>query len=53
MAGVVVPRLGLEFLHVVRTLDWQEPLKLDLFPYQEDQRDAVRESVATLRALDE
>ncbi|MFF0670019.1 sugar phosphate isomerase/epimerase family protein [Streptomyces tendae] len=43
----------LEFLHVVRTLDWQEPLKLDLFPYREDPRDAVRESVAALRALDE
>ncbi|MFE0418278.1 hypothetical protein [Streptomyces tendae] len=37
----------------MRTLDWQEPLKLDLFPYREDPRDALRESVAALRALDE
>ncbi|MCG7209620.1 sugar phosphate isomerase/epimerase family protein [Streptomyces arenae] len=43
----------LEFLHVVNEIGWQEPLKLDLFPYREDPREAVRESVATLRALDE
>ncbi|MGW2051345.1 sugar phosphate isomerase/epimerase family protein [Streptomyces sp. NPDC001858] len=43
----------LEFLHVVREIGWQEPLKLDLFPYREDPGDAVRESIATLRALEE
>lgn len=42
----------LEFLHVVRTIGWQEPIKLDLFPYREDPAAAVRESVATLRALE-
>ncbi|MEU9456653.1 TIM barrel protein [Streptomyces sp. NPDC048277] len=43
----------LEFLHVVRQIGWQDPLKLDLFPYREDPGDAVRESVATLRALED
>lgn len=42
----------LEFLHVVREIGWDKPLKLDLFPYREDPGDAVRESVATLRALE-
>ncbi|MDX3798259.1 sugar phosphate isomerase/epimerase family protein [Streptomyces sp. AK04-3B] len=43
----------LEFLHVVREIGWEHPLKLDLFPYRENAGDAVRESVATLRALDD
>ncbi|GAB2909707.1 sugar phosphate isomerase/epimerase family protein [Streptomyces mayteni] len=43
----------LEFLHVVREIGWQHPVKLDLFPYREDPGDAVRESVATLRTLEE
>lgn len=43
----------LEFLHVVRRIGWTDPLKLDLFPYREDSADAVRESVHTLRALEE
>ncbi|MDT0317911.1 sugar phosphate isomerase/epimerase family protein [Streptomyces millisiae] len=43
----------LEFLHVTREIGWSEPLKLDLFPYREDPTDAVRESVATLRALED
>ncbi|MET8976410.1 TIM barrel protein [Streptomyces sp. NPDC004539] len=43
----------LEFLHVVREIGWSEPLKLDLFPYREDPRRAVAESVATLRALED
>ncbi|RKN39738.1 sugar phosphate isomerase/epimerase family protein [Streptomyces hoynatensis] len=43
----------LEFLHVVRSIGWRHPVKLDLFPYREDPADAVRESVATLRALEE
>ncbi|MDX3452673.1 TIM barrel protein [Streptomyces sp. ME02-8801-2C] len=43
----------LEFLHVVRQIGWDQPLKLDLFPYREDPADAVRESVATLRALED
>ncbi|AXG77680.1 sugar phosphate isomerase/epimerase [Streptomyces paludis] len=43
----------LEFLHVVRTIDWPHPLKLDLFPYREDPGEAVRESVATLRSLED
>ncbi|WP_198655131.1 sugar phosphate isomerase/epimerase family protein [Streptomyces geranii] len=42
----------LEFLHVVREIGWEKPLKLDLFPYREDAGEAVRESVATLRALE-
>jgi xylose isomerase len=43
----------LEFLHVVRGIEWDHPLKLDLFPYREDCVAAVRESVATLRKLEE
>jgi xylose isomerase len=43
----------LEFLHVVRSIGWDRPLKLDLFPYREDAGEAVRESVASLRALEE
>ncbi|WP_327699163.1 sugar phosphate isomerase/epimerase family protein [Streptomyces sp. NBC_00459] len=42
----------LEFLYTVRQLDWPHPLKLDLFPYREDPGEAVRESVATIRALE-
>ncbi|MFK4267078.1 sugar phosphate isomerase/epimerase family protein [Streptomyces milbemycinicus] len=42
----------LEFMHVIREIGWEKPLKLDLFPYREDPGDAVRESVATLRALE-
>lgn len=43
----------LEFLHVVRSIGWDRPLKLDLFPYREDSGEAVRESVASLRALED
>ncbi|MGP3968053.1 hypothetical protein [Streptomyces sp. 6N223] len=43
----------LEFLHVVRTIGWRHAITLDLFPYREDPAAAVRESVATLRALEE
>ncbi|MCX5095813.1 sugar phosphate isomerase/epimerase [Streptomyces sp. NBC_00365] len=42
-----------EFLHVTRQIGWEHPLKLDLFPYREDPREAVRESVAAIRALDD
>jgi xylose isomerase len=42
----------LEFLHVVRSIGWERPLKLDLFPYREDAGEAVRESVAALRELE-
>jgi xylose isomerase len=43
----------LEFLHVVRTIGWDGPLKLDLFPYREDAVEAVQESITTLRRLEE
>lgn len=42
----------LEFLHVVRQIEWTAPLKLDLFPYREDRGEAVRESIATLERLE-
>ena len=41
----------LEFLHVVRSIGWDTPLKLDLFPYREQPGDAVRESIDTLNQL--
>jgi xylose isomerase len=41
----------LEFLHVVRSIGWDKPLKLDLFPYREQPGDAVRESIDTLTQL--
>lgn len=41
----------LEFLHVVRSIGWAKPLKLDLFPYREQPGDAVRESIDTLTQL--
>ncbi len=43
----------LEFLAAVASIGWDRPLKLDLFPYREDAAGAVREAIATLRALDE
>ena len=43
----------LEFLHVVRAIGWTDPLKLDLSPYREDRTAAVRESIETLRRLEE
>ncbi|GAA1550927.1 hypothetical protein GCM10009789_00850 [Kribbella sancticallisti] len=43
----------LEFLHVVRSIGWEGPLKLDLFPYRENAGDAVRESIEALRALED
>jgi xylose isomerase len=42
----------LEFLHIVRTIGWDAPIKLDLFPYREDPREAAKESMATLRLLE-
>lgn len=42
----------LEFLHVVRAIGWDAPIKLDLFPYREDPRQAVKESTASLRLLE-
>ncbi len=42
----------LEFLHGVRQIEWTEPIKLDLFPYRENRVSAIRESIATLEALD-
>jgi xylose isomerase len=52
-AGAVHIVETMEFLHVVRTIGWAAPLKLDLFPYREDPADAVRESIATLRRLED
>lgn len=43
----------LEFLHVVRQIGWDQPLKLDLFPYREDARNAVEESIAALQILED
>ncbi|HEY8456777.1 MAG TPA: TIM barrel protein [Actinopolymorphaceae bacterium] len=43
----------LEFLYVVRQIGWSGPLKLDLFPYREDRIEAVRQSVASIRRLEE
>jgi xylose isomerase len=42
----------LEFLYVVRSIGWDAPIKLDLFPYREDPREAVKESTTTLRLLE-
>lgn len=43
----------LEFIHVARQIGWEKPFKLDLFPYREDPRHAVEESIASLRRLEE
>ncbi len=52
-AGAIHLVETLEFLHVVRTIGWDLPLKLDLFPYREKANDAVRESIETLRKLED
>ena len=43
----------LEFLHIVGQIGWERAIKLDLFPYREDPTHAVRESIETLRRLEE
>lgn len=43
----------LEFLHVLRLIGWDKPIKLDLFPYREQPDAAVRESVENLRRLEQ
>lgn len=43
----------LEFLHVAREIGWDKPMKLDLFPYREDPVEAVRQSVTTMRTLEQ
>lgn len=43
----------MEFLYMVRQIGWQRPIKLDLFPYREDPVEAVRQSIATLRLLEQ
>ncbi|HLL65819.1 MAG TPA: sugar phosphate isomerase/epimerase [Micromonosporaceae bacterium] len=40
-----------EFLHTVDQLGWNEPLKLDLFPYREDAVRAVQDSLDTIDLL--
>jgi len=43
----------LEFMYGVRQIGWDKPLKLDLFPYREDRIGAVKESITTLRKLED
>jgi xylose isomerase len=43
----------LEFLLMMRTIGWDHPVKLDLFPFREDAVAAVRVSIETLRQLEE
>lgn len=46
------PLETLEFLLAMRELNWQQPVKLDLFPYREDPVEAVRSSIATLELFE-
>ena len=41
----------LEFLHMVDHIGWDQPLKLDLFPYREDPVEAVRLSLDVIDNL--
>lgn len=41
----------LEFLHVLRQIDWQGPILLDQFPFREDPIQAARTSIDTIRGL--
>src|SRR5262245_8901901 len=41
----------LEFLHVLRQIDWQGPILLDQFPFREDPIQAARRSIDTIRGL--
>src|SRR5262245_19079865 len=41
----------LEFLHVLRQIDWQGPILLDQFPFREDPIEAARSSVNIIRGL--
>jgi xylose isomerase len=43
----------LEFLHMVHAIGWNEPLKLDLFPYRENAQDAVAQSIMNLQAIED
>jgi xylose isomerase len=42
----------LEFLHVLRRINWNEPLLLDQFPFREDPVAAARASINTIKRLD-
>jgi xylose isomerase len=41
----------LEFLHGLRQIDWQGPILLDQFPFREDPIAAARNSIQTIRSL--
>ena len=43
----------LEFLYTLRRIGWASSLKLDLFPYRENRVDAIKESITTVRRLDD
>ena len=43
----------LEFLYTLGTIGWASSLKLDLFPYRENRIDAIKESITTVRRLDQ
>lgn len=42
----------LEFMYVLRQINWQGPILLDQFPFRENPIKAARESIRTIRALD-
>ena len=42
----------LEFLQVLRMINWQGPLLLDQFPFRENATQAARASIRTIKALD-
>lgn len=43
----------LEFLHVLRQINWQGPLLLDQFPFRENPVEAARSSIRTIRGLNQ